>query len=56
MRTLVENSQKLISRMAVVCAVFVALSACSTYTCPTYASAKDGKGKKIEASPVKRHL
>lgn len=53
---MVENVQKILSRITFVCAVAVTLSACSTYTCPTYASAKDGKGKKIEASPVKKRL
>lgn len=56
MRTLVKNSQKLVSRIAFVCALAVALAACSTYTCPTYASVKGGKGKTIEASPVKKRM
>ena len=55
-RTLVKNRQKLVSRIAFVCALAVALSACSTYTCPTYASVKGGKGKTTETSPVKKRM
>ncbi|MBL7832621.1 MAG: hypothetical protein JNK18_01640 [Cyclobacteriaceae bacterium] len=56
MRTLVKNSQKLVSGIAFVCALAVALAACSAYTCPTYASVKGGKGKTIATSPVKKRL
>lgn len=56
MTTVVKNLQKFSGRIVIVAAVAIAMSACSTYTCPTYASAKSGKGKKIEATPSRKPM